>query len=80
MIRKIRIVQLHSAGFTSVGLGAILPEIRLLDLPFLFKSDQEVDHVYKAMNDYFVECFKERILFSRLGCGRMDSSLIAITY
>ena len=50
VIRKMRIGQLHGAGFTGVGLGAILPEIRVLDLPFLFKSDQDVEHVYKAMN------------------------------
>jgi TRAP-type transport system periplasmic protein len=41
-------------------LGAILSEIRFLNLPFLFKSDQEVEHVYKAMNDYFVERFDKK--------------------
>jgi TRAP-type transport system periplasmic protein len=60
VIRKIRIGQLHGAGFTGVGLGTILPEIRVLDLPFLFKSDQEVEHVYKAMNDYFFERFDKK--------------------
>ena len=60
VIRKMRIGQLHGAGFTGVGLGAILPETRVLDLPFLFKSDQEVEHVYKAMNDYFVERFDKK--------------------
>jgi TRAP-type transport system periplasmic protein len=60
VIRKMRIGQLHGAGFTGVGLGAILPEIRVLDLPFLFKSDQEVEHVYRAMNDYFVERFEKK--------------------
>ena len=60
VIRKMRIGQLHGAGFTGVGLGAILPETRVLDLPFLFKSYQEVEHVYKAMNDYFVERFDKK--------------------
>ena len=60
VIRKMRIGQLHGAGFTGVGLGAILPETRVLDLPFLFKSDQEVEHVYRAMNDYFVERFDKK--------------------
>ena len=60
VIRKMRIGQLHGAGFTGVGLGAILPEVRVLDLPFLFQSDQEIKHVYHAMNDYFVEHFDEK--------------------
>ncbi len=60
VIRKMRIGQLHGAGFTGVGLGAILPEVRVLDLPFLFQSDQEIEHVYQAMNDYFVKRFGEK--------------------
>ncbi|MFT4577979.1 MAG: TRAP-type C4-dicarboxylate transport system substrate-binding protein [Nitrospinales bacterium] len=60
VIRKMRIGQLHGAGFTGVGLGAILPEVRVLDLPFLFQSDQEIEHVYQAMNDYFVERFEKK--------------------
>lgn len=38
VIRKMRIGQLHSAGFTGVGLGEILPEVRILDLPFFFSD------------------------------------------
>jgi TRAP-type transport system periplasmic protein len=60
VIRKMRIGQLHGAGFTGVGLGAILPEVRVLDLPFLFQSDQEIEHVYQAMNDHFVERFDKK--------------------
>lgn len=60
VIRKMRIGQLHGAGFTGVGLGAILPEVRVLDLPFLFQSDQEIEHIYQTMNDYFVERFKKK--------------------
>ena len=33
VIRKMRIGQLHGAGFTGVGLGQILPGVRVLDLP-----------------------------------------------
>lgn len=47
-IRKVRIGQLQAAGFTGVGLGEIAPEARILDAPWLFKSDTEVDYVYKA--------------------------------
>lgn len=60
VIRKMRIGQLHAAGFTGVGLGEILPEVRILDLPFLFNNDEEVEHVYKRMNSYFTARFEEK--------------------
>ena len=60
VIRKIRVGQLHGAGFTGVGLGEILKEVRVLDLPFLFENDDEVEHIYKKMNDYFKARYKEK--------------------
>ena len=60
VIRKMRIGQLHAAGFTGVGLGEILPEVRVLDLPFLFNNDDEVDYVYEKMNAYFSARFEEK--------------------
>lgn len=60
VIRKMRIGQIHAAGFTGVGLGEILPEVRVLDLPFLFETDQEIQHVYKKMNGYFAKKFEEK--------------------
>lgn len=60
VIRKMRIGQLHAAGFTGVGLGEILPEVRVLDLPFLFKNDQEIAHVYEKMNGYFAGRFEAK--------------------
>jgi TRAP-type transport system periplasmic protein len=59
VIRKMRIGQIHAAGFTGVGLGEILPEVRVLDLPFLFNTDQEIQHVYEKMNGYFTDKFEE---------------------
>lgn len=50
VVKKIRFGQLHSAGFTGVGLGEIAPEARVLDAPFLFKDAGEADHVYQAFN------------------------------
>jgi TRAP-type C4-dicarboxylate transport system substrate-binding protein len=60
VIRKIRIGQIHAAGFTGVGLGQILPEVRILDLPFLFETDQEIQHVYEKLNGYFADKFEEK--------------------
>lgn len=60
VIRKMRIGQVHAAGFTGVGLGEILPEVRVLDLPFLFKDNSEMTHVYERMTDHFAAAFEEK--------------------
>jgi TRAP-type C4-dicarboxylate transport system substrate-binding protein len=60
VLRKIRVGQLHSGGFTGVGLGEILPEVRVLDSPFLFRSKDEVDHISAQLFDYFAGKFEEK--------------------
>ncbi len=60
VVRKIRIGQLHAAGFTGVGLGEILPEVRVLELPFLFRNYEEVDYVASLLYDEFSRKFEER--------------------
>ena len=60
VIRKMRIGQLHGAGFTGVGLGQILPEVRVLDLPFLFDSDEEIQHMYAQMDSYFKGLYEKK--------------------
>jgi len=60
VLRKIRIGQLDSGGFTGVGLGEIVPEVRVLDSPFLFKSHKEVDYVSSRLFDYFNQKFEEK--------------------
>ncbi len=60
VIRKMRIGQLHAAGFTGVGLGEILPEVRVLDLPFLLKDDKEVAHLYERMTGHFSAAFDKK--------------------
>jgi TRAP-type C4-dicarboxylate transport system substrate-binding protein len=60
VLRKIRIGQLDSGGFTGVGLGEILPEVRIMDAPFLFKSYEEVDYVANQFFDYFSKKFEEK--------------------
>ena len=60
VLRKIRVGQLHSAGFTGVGLGEILSEIRILDSPFLFRSTEEVDFINSKYFDFFAEKFEEK--------------------
>jgi TRAP-type C4-dicarboxylate transport system substrate-binding protein len=52
--------QLHSAGFTGVGLGEVLPEVRILDSPFLFRSAEEIDHISSSLFDFFAQKFEEK--------------------
>jgi TRAP-type C4-dicarboxylate transport system substrate-binding protein len=57
MLRKIRIGQLQSGGFTGVGLGEIAPKVRILDSPFLVKNHAEMDFLYEKFGKEFEEAF-----------------------
>jgi TRAP-type transport system periplasmic protein len=59
VLRKIRLGQLHSAGFTGVGLGEIAPKVRVMDSPFLFENYGEVDYVYNLFDQEFRRAFEE---------------------
>jgi TRAP-type C4-dicarboxylate transport system substrate-binding protein len=59
VLRKIRLGQLHSAGFTGVGLGEILSEARILDSPMLFRTNEEVDYVTSLLYEDFSRRFEE---------------------
>jgi TRAP-type C4-dicarboxylate transport system substrate-binding protein len=59
VLRKIRLGQLQSGGFTGVGLGEVLPESRILDAPLLFTNYAEVDYVTGALIDEFIPRFEE---------------------
>jgi TRAP-type C4-dicarboxylate transport system substrate-binding protein len=60
VLKKIRIGQIHGAGFSGVGFGQILPSVRVLDLPFLFRNYQEIDLVHKALEDFFAAEFRKK--------------------
>lgn len=47
--RKIKAGQLHGGAFSSGGLAEIYPDIQCLNLPMLFDSFDEVDHVRAKM-------------------------------
>jgi len=59
VLRKIRLGQLHSAGFTGVGLGEIYSEVRIFDSPFLFRNYDEVDFIQQKFFDKFAKGFEE---------------------
>jgi len=60
VLRKIRIGQIHAAAFSGVGFGQILPMVRVLDLPFLFRSYKEADLVHRELRGFFSEKFGEK--------------------
>lgn len=62
MFRKIRVGQLHGGGFTMTGMATVVPDFRVLALPSLFASYQEVDHVIAGLLPTFAERFREKEL------------------
>lgn len=59
VLRKIRLGQLHGAGLTGVGLGSIAPSLRVLELPFLFRSEDEVQAVHEKLDAHFEQELRE---------------------
>ncbi len=52
--------RIHAAGFTGRGLGEILPEMRVMELPFLFRDQNEIDFVVEHLYDRFAKEFEKR--------------------
>jgi TRAP-type C4-dicarboxylate transport system substrate-binding protein len=59
MLRKLHIGQIHGAVLTSSGLSALYGEIDVLQIPFLFQTYGEVDHVLDKMNTFFRKGFED---------------------
>jgi TRAP-type transport system periplasmic protein len=59
-IRKIAAGQLDGAAVTAVGLSMIDPSIRVLELPMLFATEDEVDYVATKMWPYFQKKFEKK--------------------
>jgi TRAP-type C4-dicarboxylate transport system substrate-binding protein len=60
VLRKMRINQIHAAGFSGVGLGIILPKVRILEAPLLFRDTREIDLVREALFDEFAADFAKK--------------------
>lgn len=60
VIRKMRINQLQGGAFSGFGLGEVLPEIRVLELPRLFRDAEEADAVAAALFDHFAARFADQ--------------------
>lgn len=62
MYRKMQIGQLHGGGFTMTGIGNVVPDFRVMGVPFLFRSYEEVDRVQKGLWPFFQRAFEEKDL------------------
>jgi len=45
MLQKMRYGQLNGGGFSTGGISSVVPELQILELPFLFQSHAEADYV-----------------------------------
>ncbi len=57
VVRKIKLGQLDGAALTAVGLGLIQPDVLVLQLPYLFTSDAQIDHVREKLGPDFEKEF-----------------------
>jgi TRAP-type C4-dicarboxylate transport system substrate-binding protein len=60
VIRKMKMGGLDGGAFTSVGLSQIVPSIRVIELPMLFDSVEEMDFVRRKMWGTFVKRFAKK--------------------
>ena len=59
-VRKIKLGQLDGAAVTAIGLSMIDESIRVLELPMMFTTVEEVDYVADKMWPYFQKKFEEK--------------------
>lgn len=60
VIRKMRIGQVHAAGFTGLGLGIINPEVRVLELPMLASTYKQADAVASKLQPKLEAGFEKK--------------------
>jgi len=60
VMRKMRVGQLHGAVITAGGLAQVYPDIVIYNLPMLFQSDSEVDHVRQTLDPALMAGLRER--------------------
>lgn len=60
MYRKMQIGQLQGGGFTMSGISEVVPDFRVLGIPFLLDSDSEADHVIDGLFPSFQKAFADK--------------------
>lgn len=59
-VRKIRLGQLNAAAITGMGLGLVQPEIRVFELPLMFRDHEEMDQIRSALDGEIRKKFEEK--------------------
>lgn len=71
MYRKMRAGQIQGGGFTMTGIGEVVPDFRVMSVPFLFHSYQEVDqvtaHIWPQLKEAFAAQGLELIAPTEVG-------------
>jgi TRAP-type C4-dicarboxylate transport system substrate-binding protein len=60
VLRKMRANRIHAAGFSGVGLGILLPKIRILEAPLLYRNYDQIDHVKEQLFNEFAADFENK--------------------
>lgn len=60
VLSKIRIGQLDGGAFTGYGMGEILPEVRIFDLPFFFADGGQFSRVRAGLTPHFKDAFDKK--------------------
>jgi TRAP-type C4-dicarboxylate transport system substrate-binding protein len=60
VIRKIQAGRIDAAGFSGVGLGILLPKMRILEAPLLYRSYDEIDFVKERLYGEFEREFEKK--------------------
>ena len=60
VLRKMQANRIQAAGFSGVGLGILVPKIRILEAPLLYKNYDEVDLVKSRLKDQFAVEFEKK--------------------
>lgn len=66
VLRKMKINQFQAAAFTGIGLGEIVPEFRILELPSFLQNNEEIDYVSNKLRPQF-EAMSRQKGFELLG-------------
>jgi len=59
VLRKIRIGQLQAGVFTSAGMKQIVPEVFSVSVPFMIRSEEQLDYVMERITPDLEESFRE---------------------
>jgi TRAP-type C4-dicarboxylate transport system substrate-binding protein len=60
VLRKMQADRIQAAGFSGVGLGVLVPQIRILEAPLLYKTEAEVDLAKQKLIDRFAAEFEKK--------------------